>query len=533
MQRRTRHARGFVVLAAGGVLALTAAACGGGGGGNGGGGGSSAVVVGTTDAGVTAIDPAGSYDLPSSTVQYNLFQLLLRIPPGGHKPVPDVAKSCDFVNPKTYKCTLKSGLKFSNGDALTSKDVKYSFDRNAKINDPNGAWSIYQSQYKSVSTPNPTTVVFHLKEADATWPVKLTYAAASIVDHKTFPADKKLPNTAVDKLIGSGPYKLSKFQQGQQAVFVANDNYSGSTPAKSKTAILKYYQQASALKLAVEQGDVDVAYRNLSPTDFTSLSKESNKGVRVVSGAGTEIRYLVFNVNKKPFTSKYARQAVAQTIDRAAIAKNVYNGQVSPLYSPVPVGLDGHIDAFKTKYGAPNVGKAKALLKKAGLKTPVPVTLWYTPSHYGPVTADEMNEVARQLNASKLFKVNLKNAEWTQYQQGYKQNQLYAIYQLGWFPDYPDPDDYLAPFMLKGGFYGNNYDNPKVNKLIGQEQGQTDQAKRLPIFKKLQKIDAEDVPMLPMWQAKQQAAVRDGVTGVKDTFDPAYTFRLYVISKKS
>jgi peptide/nickel transport system substrate-binding protein len=219
MQRRKRAA-GFVAVA--GALML-AAACGGGSGGKGGGGGGSAkkaLVIGTTDAGVTTVDPAGSYDLPSSTIQYNVFQLLMKIPPGGNKPVPDAAQSCDFTDPKTYKCTLKSGLKFSNGDPLTSQDVKFSYDRLIAINDPNGtASAIYGTAGKggkadpeaTVEAPDPTTVIFHLKAPDATWPVKLTYSAAGIVDHTVFPADKKLDDT---KVIGSGPYKLTKGPAG-------------------------------------------------------------------------------------------------------------------------------------------------------------------------------------------------------------------------------------------------------------------------------------------------------------------------------
>src|ERR671931_1454993 len=202
MQRR-KKAMGFVAIA--GALMLAAAACGGGGGGNGGGESArKALVIGTTDAGVTTIDPAGSYDLPSSTLQYNIFQLLLKIPPGGNKPVPDAAQSCSFTDPKTFKCTMKSGLKFSNGNPLTSEDVKFSYDRLIAINDPNGtASAIYGTAGKggkadpeaTVAAPDPKTVIFHLKAPDATWPVKLTYSAAGIVDHTVFPADKKLDDS--------------------------------------------------------------------------------------------------------------------------------------------------------------------------------------------------------------------------------------------------------------------------------------------------------------------------------------------------
>lgn len=522
MQGRMKSTHLLAVAAIGSAFVLLAAGCGSGG------GAKNAVVVGTTDSGVTAIDPAGSYDLPSSTLQYNLYQQLLRIPPGGHKPVPDAAKSCRFTNPKTYSCTLRSGLKFSNGDPLTATDVKYSFDRNAKINNPNGAWTIYGDQYGGITTPNSKTVVFHLKTPDATWPVKLTYSGASVVDHKVFPKNKLLSDS---KIVGSGPYKLSKFEKGQQAVLAANPKYSGQEKPKSKSVIVRYYQQASSLKLAIEQGDVDVAYRNLAPTDIKSLEKESSKGIKVVSGAGTEIRYLVFNVKKKPFDNKNVRQAMAQVIDRKAINNNVYNGDFTPLYSPVPKGLPGHIDSLKRKYGAPNPKKAKALLRKAGKKAPLPITMWYTPTHYGPATADELNEIKRQLDASGVFKVTVKNTEWVQYQKSYNQEQLYSVYHLGWFPDYPDSNDYVEPFMVKGGFYHNNYDNPQVDKLVAKEEKQTSQAKRIPTFRKLQQIEATDLPILPLWQARQQAAVRKGVTGVQQTFDPSYTFRLYLISK--
>ena len=525
MRRRSAHRRGLILAAAGGALALLAAACGGG---TGGGGAKSALVIGTTDSQVTSIDPAGSYDLPSSTLQYNIFQQLLRIPPGGHKPEPDLAQKCDFTDPKTYKCTLKSGQKFSNGDPVTAKDVKFSFDRNKKIDDPNAAWSIYDASFDSVEAPDDSTVIFHLKAADATWPVKLTYAAASVVDSKVFPADKKLDDT---KAIGSGHYKLTKYDKGQQAVLAVNGNYGGADKAKAKAVIVRYYQKSSALKLAVEQGDVDVAYRNLAPTEFKSLKSESDKGVKVVSGNGTEIRYLVFNVKRKPYDNKYVRQALAQTIDRDKINQNIYNGDFQALYSPIPVGLDGHKDVFKDKYGSPDPAKAKALLKKAGEKAPLPITLWYTPTHYGPATADEMNEIKRQLDASGVFKATLKNTEWVQYQTDYKK--LYGAFHLGWFPDYPDSDDYLAPFYLKGGFYENQYDNPKVNDLISKEESEIDLQKRIPIMDQIQKITADDVPMLPLWQAKQQAAVRDGVDGVQSTFDPSYTFRFWVISKNA
>ena len=85
------------------------------------------LIHGTTDQPVS-YDPAGSYDLPSYNVIFNVYQNLLQIPPGGNKPEPEIAESCDFTDDsgKVYECTLRSGVKFSDGSDLTSEDVKAS-----------------------------------------------------------------------------------------------------------------------------------------------------------------------------------------------------------------------------------------------------------------------------------------------------------------------------------------------------------------------------------------------------------------------
>src|SRR5699024_4735954 len=144
-------------------------------------------------------------------------------------------------------------------------------------------------------------------------------------------------------------------------------------------------------------------------------------------------------------------------IDRQAIAKNAYSGIVDPLYSLVPPGFAGQVDAFAQKYGEqPNVDAAKKLLSDAGVNTPVNLTLGYTPSHYGPDAVDETNELKSQLEDSWLFKVQVKSAEWTQYQKLDKEG-AYDLFILGWFPDLLDADNYLSPFLVDGGVYAINY----------------------------------------------------------------------------
>jgi peptide/nickel transport system substrate-binding protein len=501
----------------------TAASTGGSTGGNSGTG--KKIVLGTTDK-VISLDPAGAYDMGSWTLQWNIYQSLLKIKPGTSDVVPDAAANCSWGDNTTYTCKLNPGLVFSNGDALDANAVKFSIDRVIKINDPNGPSSLL-STLDNVTVQGSDTVVFKLKSPNATFPYILTTGAGNIVDPKVFPPDKLLEDS---KVIGSGAYVLKSFTKDQQAVLDPNPKYKGDDQLANSGVVVTYEQTASTLKLDVEQGNVDVAWRSLSPTDVASLQKETDK-VKVVTGAGIEIRYLVFNTKMPPADNVAVRQAVAYLIDRDSVAKNVYNGTVQPLYSMVPAGLNGANQAYKDAYGAtPDKAKAEAVLKAAGVSTPVNLTLWWTPSHYGAVSGDEFTEYKRQLEASGLFKVDLKSAEWDAYSKAYPADQ-YAAFELGWFPDYPDPDDYLAPFYFQGGFFKNHYDNPTIDQLITQEQGETDQSKRVPIIQQIQTQAAKDVPTIPLWQGNQVAATGLTVTGVEKTFDPSYIFRMWLIGK--
>lgn len=517
-----------VVLAA---FAFGIAACGGDDdddGGDAGGGADGTIIHGTTDPPVS-YDPAGAYDLPSWNIIYNTYSFLLQIPPGGNQPEPDAAESCDFTDPQTFECTLKPDLKFSDGSALTAEDVVFSFERNLGIADPQGASSLYTNM-RSVRAPDDQTVVFKLKQPDSTWPFRLTTGGAGIVPSDVYSRTKIRRS---DQIVSSGRYKVSRFQPGQQTVLEPNPEYTGPDPAEN-TVIVQQFDESSALKLAIEQGEVDIAYRSLGPTDIEDL--RNAEGVEVVQGNGTEIRYIVFNLQRQPGGSaeqkKAIRQAVALTVDRQAIAENVYNDTVRPLYSMVPEGLQFHVPAFADAYGEePDPDRAEQVLRDAGVQTPVQMNLWWTPSHYGPGSADEYTEIKRQLDGSGLFQVNLDSTEWNQYSEAAFTDR-YPAYQLGWFPDYPDADNYTTSFYSSESFLNHHYDNQEMNRLLNQQQQTTDEQERAEAFERIQEIGAEDAPTVPIWQGDQIAAVREGVEGVQDTFDPSFQFRYWLIGKQ-
>jgi peptide/nickel transport system substrate-binding protein len=531
-----------LALAGVALLAVSLAACGSkkkSGGSSGGTSASKSMTLGTTDL-VVALDPAASYDFGSTMLEVNLYQYLMQVPAGKKTPEPDAAESCSFTQPTEYTCKLKSGQKFSNGDPLTADDVVFSYKRVVKIADPNGPSSLLANM-TDVKASDPSTVVFTLKNAnDQTWPLVIGTSAGPIVDSKVFPADKVL---ADDKVIGSGPYALGSYDKNQLVALKANPNYSGPNKAKTANVTLKYYTKAVTMKLDIQQGAIDVALRSLTPTDLASLKSAS--GVKVLTGAGGELRYIVFNFKTMPGDNdaqKLAiRQAMAYSVDRQAIADKVFKGSYQPAYSMVPNGIADATEPFKDVYGsAPDKAKAAAALQAAGVKTPVTLNLQYTLGHYGPVSDQEYNELKRQFEATGLFKVSIQSTEYTTYTKE-RVKDAYPIYQLGWFPDFVDADNYLFNFLSEQNFVHAHYcdegaknrpcDKDGVAPLLTTEETKPG-AERTTALTQIQKVLATgQMPYLPLLSGNQVAVVRSNVSGVQETLDPTYLIRFWLFSK--
>ncbi|MFF1574553.1 ABC transporter substrate-binding protein [Leifsonia sp. NPDC058292] len=501
------------------------------------------LTVGTTDK-ITSIDPAGSYDNGSFAVMNQVYPFLLNSPYGSPDVKPDIAESADFTAPTEYTVKLKPGLKFANGHDLTSSDVKFTFDRQKKINDPNGPASLL-ANLDSVSTPDDTTVVFKLKVPnDQTFAQVLSSPAGPIVDEQAFSATKVTPDKDIVKAKAfAGQYEITSYDFNNLIAYKAYSGYKGLLgKAETDKINVKYYAESSNLKLDIQKGAIDVAFRSLSATDIESL--EGNKSVKVVKGPGGETRYIVFNFNTMPYgattpeadaaKSLAVRQAAADLVDRAAIAKQVYKDTYTPLYSYVPEGLTGATTVLKDLYGdgngGPSLDKAKAALQAAGVSVPVALNLQYNPDHYGPSSGDEYALVKEQLETGGLFKVNLQSTEWVQYSKD-RTADVYPAYQLGWFPDYSDADNYLTPFFIKDNFLANHYDNAEVQKLIEQQAGTTDADARTKLIEEIQAKVGADLSTLPLLQGAQIAVVGKDVSGTDKTLDPSFKFRYAALSK--
>ncbi|MFF8291742.1 ABC transporter substrate-binding protein [Streptomyces sp. NPDC016309] len=490
------------------------------------------VTVGMSDE-VLATDPAAGYDPGSWLLFNNVFQSLLGFPKGSSVPQPEAADKCGFDQggSKVYRCTLRDGLKFSNGNALTSEDVKFSFERAMKINDPAGPAPLLATIAK-IDTPDDKTVVFTLKVPDATFPSKIASGAGSIVDHREY-QDGELREDG--KAVGSGPYKLDSFSDGE-AVFSPNPEYRGTVKVKNGGVRLKFFHgDRKALGTALQKGDVDIAYRGLAAAEIAGIqasSTSAEREIEVIEGSSAEVQHLVFNVEDPVVGKLGVRKAIAYLVDRDALVNEIYRSTATPLYSIIPAGVVGHNTAFVNEYGdKPQRDKAAQALRSAGIDDKVKLTLWSTPSRYGPSTDDELKAIAKQLNDSGLFEATVQSVEFDQYEKDIKAGK-YGVYVKGWVPDYPDPDNFTQPFFGEGNVLANNYKNSKITgTLVPRTSATADRTATEEDFGKLQDQVAKDLPILPLWQGKQYAVARDGISGLEWTLDASTVFRFWEIKK--
>ncbi|MEV7280214.1 ABC transporter substrate-binding protein [Streptomyces sp. NPDC093111] len=488
----------------------------------GGGDKSRAIVVGTTDQFVATedapapLDPAFAYDTGAWNVLRQTVQTLMHVPRGSGQPVPEAAESCGFSDKQSesFRCKLREGLTFADGTAITAEDVKFSIERVLAIKSDNGTAALL-SNIDTVETKGDREVVFHLRTPDATFPYKLSTPVAGILSKDKYDGRQLRTGFDVD---GSGPYTMKTERDGDKVtkfVFTKNPAYKGDITLRNDRVELRPFADASSMDTALEKDEIDMMARTMSQPQIKDLTEKPKDGIELTEVPGLEIRYLAFNTKAPSVEDKAVRQAMASVIDRGALVNEVYGPTAQPLYSLIPSSITGHSTSFIDTYGEPDTAKAAKILRDAGVKTPVKVTLHYTTDHYGSETAKEFEALRGQLNGTRLFDTQIQGTEWSKFRPAQKRGD-YAVYGLGWFPDYPDPDNYVAPFLDSDNFLNTPYVNRSVrDRLIPQSRRQADRTAAAPVFEQIQKIVAKDVPVLPLWQGKQYVAARDDVTGVE------------------
>jgi peptide/nickel transport system substrate-binding protein len=474
------------------------------------------IVYGTTEK-MTNLDPAEAYDFHTWEIFYNVYQGLLNYTPGTTQIVPGMAESYS-ANPAGDEFTfkLRKGVKFTDGSPFNAQAVKWSIERVMTLA---GQPSWLVTDYvDSVSVVDDYTVKFKLKFPCAYFHTVVATPPYYPVSPNIYPADKIIWDPAEmvgGQLVGLGAYKLTSFKRDEEVILETNPSYWGKKPAVDRV-VIRYYADATTLRLALEKGEVDIAFKTLNPSDIKDLA--ANKKYTTYKLPGPQIRYLCFETSESVFQNKLLRRAVAALINRPDIIQKVYLGQNSPLYSMVPNGMIYHSDDFKTVMGDGNVALADKLLAQAGFSAakPFQFDLWYTPSHYGDPEVNMAEVLKVQLEKSKAIKVTLQSAEWAAYKEKWKHKEM-PVFFLGWYPDYLDPDNYTAAFAGTSGSAGMGiyFSNPDWDALFVKEQSNADPKVRESVFKEIQKRWTDEVPTAPIWQGDLYVFTKPSVKGIK------------------
>jgi peptide/nickel transport system substrate-binding protein len=488
------------------------------------------IIIGTTDK-IASLDPADAYAIRDWEVIKNTGEGLLKWTPGTAELQTGLATAMPEISADglTYTFTLRDGIKFGDGTDLTAQSYAEQLNRLLTIGPscPNGVADALATPYvKSIEAPDAKTIVFTLKAPIAYFPQILATAPYVPADPKIFPADQCVlfPEAPI---YGVGPWYISQFTPGEQIVFEPNPYYNGQLKPQVDQVIVRYFSDPQTMALAVQNGEIDAAWRLLGPELIGQLQGVSGLHVGAINGGG--IRFLVLNHTMAPTDDPNVDKAIASAVDRNEIADTVYGGNVSPLYSPVPPGFIGANEAFDTMYASPNLDQAKKYLEASGYtaSNPLKLELWYPPEHYGASTAAWMQIIKKQLEATGAIQVDLKAQEWSTYVTALTGGESYAAGVLGWFFDYPDSSNYLDPFVYNGG-EGTNVTtaqegsdtgtpiNDKAKQLVDlltQADTETDQAKRAQLYQQAQDVYADLVVTLPLFFEAEHIVYRDNIHG--------------------
>jgi peptide/nickel transport system substrate-binding protein len=492
------------------------------------------LVIGTTDSVETCLDPARAYDFFGWEMIQSLGSPLVEYAEGTDTIVPALATSWSVSNDGLqWTFNLRQGVHFDNGTEFTADAVKYTFDRNIQIADPDGPFVGigYGDIIDNIKVVSTYVVQFNLKIPFAAFLSLMASQASCIVDPQYAPKAGTAWSTndvvvykegdpRGSNPMGLGPYTLKSWVRtagkDSEIQLLANPNYWNASDGypKTKNIIIKMYADQSSLALAIQSGDVDIAFRQLASTDIVNMQKNSN--LKVWTGTGAFIQYLCMQEKYAPFNNAVIRLAIASAINRTALVQTVFQGQAQDLYSMIPTGMFGHDEAFQS-FGAPNYTLTEQLLSPLGYSSNNKLTfdLWYESSGHYPSSAQQALVIKDSLEASGLIKVNLQSLDWAGYRNARTQETMPA-YIMGWYPDYIDPDDYIYPFVQSSGgsWLHINYQSPTMDALVANARGNTSETIRQGIYSQINSLIVADCPLIPLYQSSAYAVTKTNVHGV-------------------
>jgi oligopeptide transport system substrate-binding protein len=454
------------------------------------------------------LDPAVAQDATSAEIIVEVYSGLVTIDKD-LKIVPDIAESWTVSDDKkTYTFKLRSDAKFHNGKAVTAQDFKFSIERAA---DPATASPVADSYLgdiigvreklnrkatavAGVKVVDDRTLAITIDAPKTYFLAKMSYPTAFVVDKDNITSGGR---TWFLKPNGTGPYKLTQYNFGQQIVLQRNDSFYGTPKPLVKTvtfaisggSFMTRYENNELDATPVTIVDID---RVLDPTN--ALNKD------LTIAPQFNINYIGLNTTKPPFDDVKVRQAFNMAIDKKTIAEVVLKKIVTPAYGVLPPKFPGFNDSLKGHAYDPE--KAKQLLAQSkygdASKLP-PITL--TISGGGGNAGPSDQALVEQIKQNLGVEISIQQEDFAQFLQDLnKRPSPLQMYEIGWIADYPDPQDFLD-ILFHGDSLDNHmsYNNAEVNKLLEAARIETDSAKRISLYQQAEQTIVNDAVWIPMY----------------------------------
>lgn len=394
-------------------------------------------------------------------------------------------------DPLIIEYRLKDYLTFSDGEVLTSADAKFTYNAIMSL----GNSTISREGWDRIEefeTPDEQTVRITFSEPYAAWRDLLSGSQAAILPQHIYKGEDF--NRALnEEIIGSGPYILKEWKQGESLVLEENINYWGEVPPIQKITF-RFILDADKLNAALESGEVSF----INPPLRTGLKRklESYRGMQVARAAGTTWEHLAFNTNE--IDSLKLRRAVAYGINRKQLLNEILPGQVEPLDSVLVPQQDSFYTPAWKKYRF-DPDRARRLVREArseGADTTISFT----------TTSDDLRtklqkEIKQQLEDIGVT-VNTDNAASSTL---FNKRLPEGDFQMGEWAWLATPEPKLNALFGADSFPPNGqnyyrYEDPKASFLMSRADETIDPDLRADIIKQVQKIMADDLPIIPLYQ---------------------------------
>jgi peptide/nickel transport system substrate-binding protein len=388
---------------------------------------------------------------------------------------PQLAQSwTQSANKLSWTFTLRPGLKFSNGQPLTAKDVVSTFDSILSPSSESPAASSFAGILKSVSGSG-TSVVFHLDGAYSDFPHLLTGANTWIL-----PAGFNAANWINDP-VGAGQFILEKYTAGQGITYKKNPNYWDASAVKLAAVNVTFYSSEQSELLAFQSGQIDQIQ------SFPAAEAALGTSYRQQRSGFVKFDALTFNVEAAPFNNVAVRQAVAWALNRSAIAQTVYGGEATvgndvatfPDYAVQPKGLTAR---------AQNLTEVKKLLGSQVIS--FTITTYTDEQTYAQL-------VQQELNATGNFKVSLDVlTEAAYYANGSTSPWLAAPVTLTDWAERLPSQLYSLIYVASSGWSASHYSNAQLGNLVNEFEATSSAAQRQTLANQIATIEWTDVPVI-------------------------------------